>query len=118
MTSRTGDIVAKGSHSSSERLSANVPHEKHTNAAVHFQEEPEQIPITPSLITESLVSAQEGQSYLEDIHNLSEGLQAASLQHERLGHFDYQPFSLPPSRVSTVLIPCAPSFNLIILSQK
>ncbi|KAI5804997.1 kinase-like domain-containing protein [Geopyxis carbonaria] len=99
MASRTGDIAAKGGYVFSERLSANAPHEKHTNAAVHFQEEPEQIPITPSLMTESPVSAQDGQSYLEDIHNLSEGLQAASLQQERLGHFDYQPFSLPPSRV-------------------
>lgn len=36
----------------------------------------------------------------DGIGALSESLLAASLQKQRLAHFDYQPFSLPPSRVS------------------
>lgn len=33
------------------------------------------------------------------MQNLAQSLEAVSLQHQRLTHFDYQPFSLPASRV-------------------
>jgi hypothetical protein len=41
-----------------------------------------------------------------DMQNLAQSLEAVSLQHQRLTHFDYQPFSLPASRVSFCLIAC------------
>jgi len=74
----------------------------HKNTIVHFSSrEPDQIP--GSIVSSELeppgdadVSAQQQRQQLD---TLTDSL-SASLQQQRLTHPDFQPFSLPPSRVS------------------
>jgi hypothetical protein len=71
-------------------------------SSVQFTQEPEQIPPVSVVSPELQPSSQDDQ--IDGLNALSDSLNAASLhsslQKERLAHFDYQPFSLPPTRVS------------------
>lgn len=63
----------------------------------HFQDGTEEIP-SPSARSDDAEHA-------AAVEELAEGLKGSSLQQHRLTHFDYQPFSLPPSRVGLLSIP-------------
>lgn len=88
-----------------------------TQSGVHFQEETEEIPPTPSVEVRS-VSPDARPDVSGEMDKLAEGLKGTSLQQHRLTHFDYQPFSLPPSRVSRStrisLFPCGIPCNSIL----
>jgi hypothetical protein len=73
-------------------------HSHGKSSSVHFSsEEPHQIRVVAPEDDDTVdVSRQHHQRQLD---SLTDSL-AASLQKQRLAHFDYQPFSLPPSRVS------------------
>lgn len=73
----------------------------HKKIIVHFSSrEPDQIP-GPIVSGDADVSAQRQRQQLD---KLTDSL-SASLQQQRLTHPDFQPFSLPPSRVSCCSFP-------------
>ncbi|KAL7266869.1 Nitrogen permease reactivator protein [Rhizina undulata] len=96
---------------SSQRETARASSEEVAHPSVHFREDTEHIP--PSSATDSSPSPEVLKYHISHgIQNISDSLQAASLQQRRLSLFDYQAFSLPPSRVpssenTTLTIPTA-----------
>jgi hypothetical protein len=87
--------------------------------SVHFSnEEPEQIPVPPlvSPSSEAGVVDVPKRQQRQQLDSLTDSL-AASLQQQRLAHFDYQPFSLPPSRVSPLFYSPPGSFRYFACSS-
>jgi hypothetical protein len=71
-------------------------------SSVHFSsEEPQQILVVAPEDDDDVVDVSR-RHHQQQLDSLTDSL-AASLQKQRLAHFDYQPFSLPPSRVSSLL---------------
>jgi len=77
---------------------------------VHFSSrEPDRIPV--SIVSTGLEPADvSDQQERHQLDQLTDSL-SASLQQQRLTHPDFQPFSLPPSRVSSAP-PCPTSFRI------
>jgi hypothetical protein len=67
---------------------------------IHFNESPETLSVDRSQPEpESDIDTIRNAPLRPQLDKLAESFHAASLQQQRLTHFDYQPFSLPSSRV-------------------
>lgn len=97
----TNDELSRcGQEKGNQALSTSTSLYSATSSSVQFRENVDQLPtfsIPEGFDSPSAAASTAGVP--SELDGLVDGVEAASLQQRRLSLFDYQPFSLPPSRV-------------------